>query len=127
MKIIDICVVVFLSLAVLSKLADVLTTLRYVCADTESNPLGQWLMRRFGMQATCWGIFVIELIIAFMIGLISMLWDNTFIKIFVSVEGVILTAFHLSAGYYNMYRRQNVFVRIGLWLNSQLARVFRKL
>ena len=127
MNIIDICVIVFLGLAGLSKLADVLTTLRYVSAETETNPIGQALMRRFGVRDTCWGVFILGWIVLFLVGAVSILWGNTFIKILVSAEGALLTAFHLSAGYYNMYHRQNIFIRIGLWVNRQLRQLFSRL
>ena len=45
--------------AVITKVCDCHTTVKYLCPSTECNPLGKRLMSKYGMKVGTWSIFVV--------------------------------------------------------------------
>ena len=62
--------------AVITKVCDCHTTVKYLCPSTECNPIGKRMMRRYGMKVATWAIFVIACLeLAFWTGVV--LWADT--------------------------------------------------
>ena len=124
METIDILVIMFASLAALTKLIDVVSTIKRVTCATEINPIGRILFRRFGVAGGCWMTFAFEVLVCAAVAWGAIFYSETAEKIAIIVVYGILTYFNVSTGLYNMKGYCIPFtksiIRFYIWLGQKV-------
>ncbi len=124
METIDILVIVFASLAALTKLIDVVSTIKHVSCATESNPIGRVLFKRFGVAGGCWFTFALQVLVCALVAWDAIFNSGTVEKIGVVAFCCVLTYFNISTGLHNMRGNDlpltRSIIRFYVWLGQKL-------
>lgn len=103
MHTIDTVVIAFAALAALTKLIDVFSTIRCVkTIDTERNPIGKALFRRFGVAGGCWLTFAVQVLVCALVAWEAVLYSGTAEKAAVAAVCGLLTYLNVSTGFHNV-------------------------
>ena len=135
METVDIVVIIMAAIASLTKLIDILSTIKFIkgramgerdAIPLERNPLGRLLFRHFGVVGGCWVTFVIWTLVCMVSA-----WEVNYYGYFALKIGVIvfyglLTYLNVWAGIYNMIGRTDPFTRIIIKFYSWLGRKMKK-
>lgn len=108
--------VVTATLAALTKIIDVVTTIKYVGAKAELNPIGRWLFKRLGCAAGCWLIFAFEAIVFAIAAWQAVVTESLANQIGFSIIFCLFIWGHISAGIFNTTGHATPIVRIMLKL-----------
>ena len=122
LSILDILVVLSLLSVVITKIFDVLTTIRYIGQDGELNPYAGPLMQRYGVKTVSWSVFAIVVLVVVIVGLSAFLWGNTFYKVAVCVLAIFVAMVQFAAARSNAghpNRISAIFVRFYLWISGR--------
>ena len=137
METIDIIVTVMAVVASLTKLIDVVTTIKGAKKFTrfmgmkatisiEKNPIGRYLFRKFGVAAGNWITFAIVVIVCAGIAWDAIVDGTLAYKVVAIVVFGVLTYGHISAGIYNTTGRQTLIVKTALKIYGWIGRIFRE-
>lgn len=101
METIGIVVIMMAEVASLTKLIDVVTTIRGVNVHTEINPIGRFLFGRLGVKGGCWATFVFWT--ALCMGVAWPIANNgdIFDRVGAIIIYSVLTYFNISTGLFN--------------------------
>lgn len=133
MLVLHILLVVFAVVAALTKIIDIVTTIRSYnrfkaigCKDPvelEQNPIGRWLFRRLGVVGGGWFTFaVVTLVIGASCAEIILMDDAVVLKCGVLLFYLLLIWGHISAGIFNTSGRQTPIVRVIRFLYTKIGR-----
>lgn len=137
METIDIVVIVMAVVASLTKIIDVVTTIRGVkkqarfmgadCAiSLESNPIGRVLFRRFGVVGGCWVTFAVWTLICMASAWEVLLYDIFALNIGVIAFYCLLTYLNVWTGIHNTTGRTDPLVRTIIKYYTLLGRKLGK-
>lgn len=112
MDTVDIFVIICAALAALTKIIDVVTTIKYVGVHAEVNPIGRWLFNWVGCTAGCWLTFVFEVIVIGGVACGIVLNDSVVEKVLCMLICLFFAGTHISAGVYNTTHRSTPFIRM---------------
>lgn len=103
------------ALLIITKLADVLTTLRFIRRggiSLERNRMVNKLMLKYGFQKTIWAIFAVVVLFVG-IAIIEVYLNNTYwTKLVFIIIGIFVSIVQLSVAYYNLTGKFNCVVKI---------------
>ena len=124
MNTLDIIIIISAAIASLTKIIDVITTIKYVGLAHESNPLGRRLFTRFGVKGGCWITFAVQALLVGVLAWETTLNGNLLEKISYVVVAALLTWGNISAGLLNAYHRTTPITRVMVpfycWLSRKL-------
>lgn len=138
MEAIDIIVIVAATLAALTKIIDVVTTIKGVnhCANhmgmnrainVERNPIGRFLFKRFGVIGGCWITFVIASVICAVVAWGVIVDGNFAYKIAAILLYGLLVYGNISTGIHNTTGRSTLLTRAILTLYNWIENIkFKK-
>ena len=121
----NILIVVVVVALVLTKVYDVVTTIKYVGARAETNPVAGPLMRRYGVARVSWGVFVLVLVVSLLAGYEGLSSESLVVKSCVVLFGGLVSFAQYSAGRFNSTGKGNFITGFALRLYSCLGRVRR--
>jgi len=126
MEIIDIIAIASAAVAALTKILDVVSTIRHVPIACESNPIGRWLFRRFGVAGGCWATFAFWVLIIAVVTVVVILFGPLVEKIIlIAFCLLVLLPFNISTWLLNAKGISTIYSRIGIWINLKVAKRFR--
>lgn len=99
-------------LVMVSKLCDVLSTIKYVGETQELNQIARILFARLGFKPTLWVVFAFVVIVC--AGAVAVVWllKSKLLIILLSVYLFIVSAFQFSVAYFNVFKKHNFLTRI---------------
>lgn len=98
----NVLVIAFATLAALTKLIDVFSTIKYVkTSDMERNPIGKLLFKRFGVAGGCWITFAVQVLVCALVAWEAVFYSGTAEKVAVAVVCGVLIYFNISTGFHN--------------------------
>ncbi len=132
METIGIVVIVMAAVASLTKIIDVVTTIRGAkkqarfmgtnrAISLETNPIGRFLFRRFGVVGGCWVTFVIWTLICMATALDVLLFDIFALNIGVIAFYCLLTYLNVWTGIHNTTGRTDPLTRTIIKYYSRLG------
>ena len=93
MIIIDIILIFSLLAVVITKIFDVLTTIRHYDERVgEANYFIASLMHRYGVAPVCWGVFALVVLLVALMGLLAFWWGNAYYKVALSLVALLAAA-----------------------------------
>lgn len=103
MHIMNIIVIAFATLAALTKLTDVFSTIKRVkTANMERNPIGKVFFKHFGVAGGCWITFAVQALICALVAWDSVFYSETAEKVATVAFFGVITYFNISTGFHNM-------------------------
>ena len=121
----NILIIVVVIALVLTKVYDVIATIKHVGARAETNPFAGPLMRRYGVARVSWGVFALVLVIALLAGYEGLSSESLVVKLCVVIFGGLVSFAQYSAGRFNSTGKGNFTTGFVLRLYSCLGR-FRR-
>lgn len=112
-------------LLVLTKLADVISTLRRLChPSAEANPFAQKMMYRLGPRPAIWLVFALALIIIGVATTITYL-GGTFFQVVFILAGIMISIIQLAVAVANWTAKENGITRVVRKVYAGLMRMVR--
>jgi len=99
------------ALLIISKLCDVLSTIKYVGANGEINQIAQRLFRCLGFRTTVWLIFTIVVLVAIACVVEVLLCQSWFLGVILSAGMIVVSLFQFSVARFNVTGKHNFFSR----------------
>ena len=97
--------------AVITKVCDCYTTVKYLEPATEGNPLGRRLMQRYGMSAGTWSLFGIVIVaLGVMWGIVA-LFDKTWVTVMCTIYATLIALLQGAAAHTNATLKLNFVTR----------------
>lgn len=110
----NILLIIFSALIILTKFADCYTTAYQIGINTnlERNPVARYIMRKLGVQFTIWAIFVFTIFIT-IIAMNSVLEaDSLLYEIIFLITALFVSIFQFFVALYNYTKRPNIITGI---------------
>lgn len=127
METIDIILIASAAIAALTKIFDVVSTIKYVSIDSETNLFGRWLFHKFGVKGGCWIVFFFEAFVIATIMETTIANGNIVEKIaFIAICLFILLPFHISTWLMNAKGKSTIFSRIGIQINLKVSKILNR-
>lgn len=115
-----------ISLLIITKLMDVLSTMiRIKHPQIETNPLARRMMNKIGIKTTAWIVFAIVGIIVLIMGGIALTSEKSY-QIFFLAFGLVVSIIQFAVAHNNWTRRPNFITRLVLIYHHKLNSVFRR-
>lgn len=124
MELIDIIAIASAVIASLTKILDVVSTIRYVPIQCESNPIGRWLFRKFGVAGGCWATFVMMALVIAGVTASIVAFGSFIEKVgLILICLLVLLPFNISTWLLNAKGKSTIFSRIGIKINLKVSKL----